>query len=168
MAGSSITLPNLVEAFMNAIADAQDKIEQQTMDNINEWFDADGRPKMVTFRVPELSPDAHERREQGEETEHVLKVPLLTLMQNNPITIKRLVTKFEISLGGVVIERDDEEEEKPTLMGVATRRLQKVLSVDLFTGDERKGRKASMEIEFEQGEPTEAYLKLQNELLKLI
>lgn len=165
MANSNITLPDLVEAFMNAIADAQDKIERQTMDNINEWFDAEGRPKMVAFRVPSLMPQGQGGSEDGA-GEQQLKVPLLTLMQNNPIKIKRLVTKFDINLGGVVVQ-PEANPDKGASSGEA-KRMKKLLTANLFANKKRRGQEACMEIEFESGEPTEAYLKLQNELLKLI
>ncbi|KJZ08678.1 hypothetical protein TW85_23225 [Marinomonas sp. S3726] len=83
MSGSNLTLQNLVEAIMNSIADAQDQIEQQTLDNINEWFDEEGRPKMVSFKVPSLHPDDVEKRAQGEAAEREVNIPLLTLMHTH-------------------------------------------------------------------------------------
>lgn len=171
MAGSNLSLKNLVEAIMNSIADAQDQIERQTMDEITEWFDENGRPKMVKFKVPSLHPNDIEKREKGELIEREIEVPLLTLMQKNPIKIKRLIAKFDISLGGVEMKEEDPENSKKTLFGSKSgMKKRSVLSTDLFTGKgklEQKANQASMEIEFESGEPTEAYLKLQNDLLKL-
>lgn len=171
MSGSNLTLQNLVEAIMNSIADAQDQIEKQTLDNINEWFDDEGRPKMVSFKVPSLHPDDIEKREKGEVAEREVNIPLLTLMQKNPIKIKRLLAKFEISLGSVQVVEDEEAGSKRKLIGSeTTKKIRKVLSTDLFTGngkDAARSRQASMEIEFESSEPTEAFLKLQNDLLKL-
>ena len=172
MAGENLTLGNLVEAIMNSIADAQDQIERQTLDNINEWFDDEGRPKMVTFKLPSLHPDAIEESEKGNLIEREVQVPLLTLMQNNPIKIKRLVSKFEVALGGVEEVKEEPLKGKKPLLGSGTSsRTRKILSTDLFAGNgtfRKKKRHASIEIEFESGEPTEAYLKIQNELLKLI
>lgn len=172
MAGENLTLRNLVEAIMNSIADAQDQIERQTLDNIHEWFDEEGRPKMVTFKVPSLHPGAIEESEKGHLVERDIKVPLLTLMQNNPIKIKRLVSKFEVALGGVEEVKEESIKGKTPLMGSGeTSRTRKILSTDLFSGNgafRKKSRHAEIEIEFESGEPTEAYLKIQNELLKLI
>ncbi|UAA39176.1 DUF2589 domain-containing protein [Paraneptunicella aestuarii] len=168
MASANLSLQNLVEAIMNSIADAQDQIERQTLDNIYEWFDENGRPKMVSFRVPAFGPDADQKRARGEIAEREINVPMLTLMQNNPIKIKRLVSKFEIALGGVELQEQDVSGANTGLGAQAGQRIKKILSTDLFTGDsKRRSRTASMEIEFESGEPTEAYLKLQNELLKL-
>lgn len=174
MSGSNLSLQNLVEAIMNSIADAQDQIERQTLDDINEWFDDEGRPKMVTFNVPSLHPDDIEKREKGELIEREVNVPILTLMQKNPIKIKRLLAKFDIALGSVDVKEGVEEDGKKPLIGSGTtKRIRKVLSTDLFTGGKGKSkdapatRQASMEIEFESGEPTEAFLKLQNDLLKL-
>lgn len=166
MASANLSLQNLVEAIMNSIADAQDQIERQTLDNINEWFDEEGRPKMISFKVPAFGPEADQLRAKGEVAEREIHVPLLTLMQNNPIKIKRLISKFEITLGGVEIQ--EQEGKHPGIASQTTQRIRKILSTDLFTGDaKRRSKTASMEIEFESGEPTEAYLKLQNELLKL-
>lgn len=171
MSTPSLSLQNLVEAIMNSIADAQDQIEKQTLDNINEWFDEEGRPKMVTFKVPSLHPDDIEKQEQGEMVEREVNIPLLTLMQKNPIKIKRLLAKFEITLGSVQVVEDEEVKGKRKMIGSeTTRKIRKVLSTDLFTAngkDNTRSRQASMEIEFESSEPTEAFLKLQNDLLKL-
>ncbi|EAQ64041.1 hypothetical protein MED121_20766 [Marinomonas sp. MED121] len=171
MSGSNLSLQNLVEAIMNSIADAQDQIEKQTLDNINEWFDEDGRPKMVSFKVPSLHPDDIEKQHQGEPVEREVNIPLLTLMQKNPIKIKRLLAKFEITLGSVQVVEDEEVKGKRKMIGSeTTKKIRKVLSTDLFTAngkDSARSRQASMEIEFESSEPTEAFLKLQNDLLKL-
>ncbi|MDP2575290.1 DUF2589 domain-containing protein [Vibrio penaeicida] len=163
MSNSTLTLQNLVEAIMGSISEAQDQIERQTLENINEWFDEDGRPKMISFRVPAFGSEADKKRARGQLAEREIQVPLITLTQNNPIKIKKLISKFDISLNGVdgvdTATKNNEKSES---------RLKQVLSTDLFSGPKEKGdRKATMEIEFEAGEATEAYLKLQNELLKL-
>jgi hypothetical protein len=168
----SLTLQNLVEAIMNSIADAQDQLERQTMNNLNDWFDADGRPKTITFRVPSLHPNHIEQRQAGgESVERNIEIPLLTLMQMNPIKIKKLITKFDIALGSVEVTEDETDSDAKPLIGTGTvKRIKKILSTDLFTGNTKGAsapRQASMEIEFESSEPTEAFLKLQNELLKL-
>ncbi|MBD1557266.1 DUF2589 domain-containing protein [Vibrio sp. S9_S30] len=163
MSNSTLTLQNLVEAIMGSISEAQDQIERQTLENINEWFDEDGRPKMISFRVPAFGPEADKKRARGQLAEREIHVPLITLTQNNPIKIKKLISKFDISLNGVDgVDTATKNNKQPES------RLKQVLSTDLFSGRSEKGdRKATMEIEFEAGEATEAYLKLQNELLKL-
>lgn len=168
MAGSNLSLQNLVEAIMSSLAEAQDQVERQTLDNINQWLDDDGRPKMITMKVPSLHPDDVAKREEGVVVDRDIEVPLLTLIQNNPIKIKRLLAKFDISLGGVDIQEDDSNKgDKPLFGSETTKKVRKILSTDLFSGGNAKKREASMQIEFESGEPTEAYLKIQNELLKL-
>ncbi len=170
MAATGLTLQNLVEAIMNSIADAQDQIERQTLDNINEWFDEGGRPKSVVFKLPSLHPDDIEKSKSGELVERDVEVPILTLMQKNPIKIKKLTTKFDIALGSVEV-KEESIGSKKSLIGTDTaKKIRKILSTDLFAGSKKDGsapRQASMEIEFESSEPTEAFLKLQNELLKL-
>ena len=170
MAKQNLTLQNLVEAIMSSIAEAQTQIERQTLDNINEWFEEDGRPKYTTFKLPSLQPNYVEQGQKNETLiEREVNIPLLTLMQLNPIKIKKLNAKFEISLGSV--DMQEEEGKPPSLINKSTtKRIKKILSTDLFTGNSKdinKPRQASMEIEFGSSEPTEAYLKLQNELLKL-
>lgn len=169
MTKERLTLQNIVEAIMNSIADAQEQIERQTVDNINEWFDIDGRPKTRTFKVPSLHPNHIEQYQQsGELIERDIKIPLLTLMQMNPIKIKKLVTKFDVSLGGVdIIEEGESENSRSLLRTGGIKKIKKILSTELFTGSGKKSRQASMEIEFESSEPTEAYSRLQHELLKL-
>ncbi|WP_462164909.1 DUF2589 domain-containing protein [Pseudoalteromonas xiamenensis] len=93
MAGQTLTLQTLVEAIMGSISEAQDQIERQTLQNIYEWFDEDGRPKMISFRVPAFGPEADKKRANGETPERELHVPLITLTQNNPIKIKKLTSK---------------------------------------------------------------------------
>jgi hypothetical protein len=166
MAQENLTLNTLVESIMGSLSDAQDQIERQTIEDLGEWFDEDGRPVMVNFKVPTPYPNQTGQPDPGVINERELSVPLLTLMQRNPIKIKKLIAKFEISLSGV--QSNDEavnDDSNPET------RKRKILSADLFTGGgkaKQNRTNASIEIEFESGEPTEAYLKLQNELLKLI
>jgi len=171
MAKQNLTLQNLVEAIMNSIAEAQNQIERQTLDNIHEWFDEDGRPKYAKFKLPSINPNYVEQQEPGKLIEREVDIPLLTLMQLNPIKIKKLNAKFDISLGSVDVQEEEMNPNSPSLINRSTtKRIKKILSTDLFTGsskDTNKPRQASMEIEFGSSEPTEAYLKLQNELLKL-
>lgn len=168
MASSGLTLQNLVEAIMNSIADAQDQIERQTIDNIHAWFDEDGRPKMMKLKVPVVSLELEQQKQDKQVQEREIEIPLITLMQNNPIKIKKLIAKFEIALGGIESKEEKNDESSKLIGSNTSSRIRKILSTDLFAGDAKKRRTASMEIEFESGEPTEAYLKLQNELLKLI
>ncbi|ROS05225.1 uncharacterized protein DUF2589 [Sinobacterium caligoides] len=186
MANKKISLHDLVESIMNAVTDTQDKIERQTMDNIQEWFDEDGRPKMVKFKIPSLHPEDIAKRAEGEIVDRELEMPLLTLMQNNPIKIKKLISKFQVDLSGIetVDTRESQatmsEEgsglyadrgDKPPMGSGDIKRKRKILSADVLGASlfSKQGRQqASIEIEFESGEPTEGYLRLQNELLRLI
>lgn len=171
-----MTLQDLVESIMTSVAKAQDEIEKQNLQHFSNYFDSEGKPQMVTVRLPKHEASAHESEQEE------LKVPVLSLMQLNPVKIKEMTVDFQISLNAVEkieqasdAESIDAKSENNLLDTtdhelVKQKRQKRVLSTDLFSkgfGSKSKNRNAEVKITFESGEPPEGVMKLNSHLLRL-
>ncbi|WKE64078.1 DUF2589 domain-containing protein [Gallaecimonas kandeliae] len=175
-----MTLQDLVEAIMTSVANAQDEIEKQNLLNISQYFDGDGNPEVVRVRVPQQGLHLVDEGEGNLAKDRVVEVPLLSLLQINPIKIKEMTVDFDVSLEmvGKVEEVAAKEQAVPknnlldttssnSLRGRARKRL---MATELFSGSlfgGSKNRNAKVKITFESGEPPEGYIKLNSHLLKL-
>lgn len=90
-----MTLQDLVESIMTSVAKAQDEIEKQNLQHFSNYFDSEGKPQMVTVRLPKHDASDHDSEQEE------LKVPVLSLMQINPVKIKEMTVDFQISLNAV-------------------------------------------------------------------
>lgn len=100
-----LTLKDLLEALSGAVIGAQDRIEQHQLTNLSGYFDEDNRPRSVLVRLPSLTPGA----EEGEEDFY--RAPLLSLVPANPLQIREVAIEFDVELGELADE--PEEEGKP-------------------------------------------------------
>lgn len=174
-------LNDLVEAIMSSVSTAQEEIEKQNIQNLSQYFDKEGNPEVVKVRVPSPSSQLHavgEDQSQQTESYQEINIPLLTLLQINPIKIKEMSVDFEISLTAVnALEAAAKEGEgsnnllqTSTSKSIKQARKKKFMSTDLFGGNifgKGKNRNAKVKITFESGEPPEGYMKLNSHLLKL-
>jgi len=94
----------LVEAISRSVAQAQDEVERHQVRNLLDYFDPDGRPRGIDFRVPSRRSDA----KPGEEDFYT--VPLLALVSINVLKIKDVDIKFSVDMAEVTEERDAEAE----------------------------------------------------------
>ncbi|QJE72440.1 DUF2589 domain-containing protein [Aerophototrophica crusticola] len=99
---ANLGLHHLIQAIANAVAEAQDKIHRFQLSTVSDYFDENNRPKAVDVRMPSLSPDA----EEGEE--RIVRVPLLSLVGPQLLSIKAAEINFEIGLTGI----DDDDPPK--------------------------------------------------------
>lgn len=170
-------LHNLVEAIMDSVTEAQNRIELQNIENILQYFDvtADGAfiPKKLELRMPYVELDQHGDpiEVQGENT--AIQIPLLSLAQLTPVRIKDMSVKFDVTLGEVKkIAAPDASApgQTPLAKLLKTRQSRKVMETELEgkSGFGRnKGRTAEVKITFESGELPEGYLKINSHLMKL-
>lgn len=92
---ANLGLHHLIQAIANAVAEAQDKIHRFQLFTVRDYFDENNRPKAVDVRMPSLSPDA----EPGDE--RIVRVPLLSLVGPQLLSIKAAEISFEIGLTGI-------------------------------------------------------------------
>lgn len=174
-------LYELVQSIMTSVSIAQDEIEKQTIENISQYFDGQGNPEMLSVRIPRTQEDA----QSGEQTTttDVVNIPLLSLLQHNPIKIKEMQVSFEFPLEevGKLEESGDGPDANAgpanNLMATSSsnqlkqRRRKRIMETDISQKrsffSSGKSRNATVNITFESGEPTEGYLKLNGHLQKL-
>lgn len=160
MAGR-VSLNDLIESMASAVIEAQDRIEQHQLANIRRYFDSDNRPISVHLRVPSVNPAA----EEGDEER--LRIPLLTLISNNPLKIKEV----EISFDADISEFEEANDIKASQQDKEWRSESKAkaIKVDMRSGLLKKDKKtAHVVLKVEGGEPTEGMARLIHELNKLV
>ncbi|USD36026.1 MULTISPECIES: DUF2589 domain-containing protein [Ferrimonas] len=175
-------LHELVEAIMDSVTEAQQRIEQQNIQNLLQYFDHDSSddsltPKSIELKFPGTSVDHHGDTvmENGcVKVEHqTVQVPLLSLLQVNPIKIKDMSVQFELGLGEVeTLTPDSEGGRGPDPLSNLLNRdcRRKVMNTELNPRSvfgRNKDRNAEVTITFESGELPEGYLKINSQLMKL-
>ena len=165
MSTQQVSLQALVEAILNSATQAQDQIDKINIRNFQQWFD-DGQPRCMPLKLPLKNDNANKDKETTELT--TLHVPLVSLFHSNPIKIKRMLTRFEVGLDAVsqadpgVIEGEPANQQKDSIVIEAEKRI----LASLYNN--HTSQMASVEIEFEGGEPAEGYLRVMNEVYKFI
>src|SRR5262245_53174378 len=93
-----LSFASLVEAIARSVAQAQDEVERHQVRNLLDYFDKDGRPRGIEFRVPSRRSDA----KPGDEDFY--SVPLLALVSINVLKIKDVDIRFSVDLGELTEE----------------------------------------------------------------
>jgi hypothetical protein len=156
-----ISLNDLIESMANAVIEAQDRIEQHQIANVRRYFDDDNRPVSVQLRVPSMHPDAEVGDEQA------LRIPLLSLVSNNPLKIKEVEISFDADISE--FEAADDGETEPHTKEWRSESKANAIKVDMRSGLLKKDKKtAHVVLKVEGGEPTEGMARLIHELNKLI
>ncbi|OAJ93214.1 DUF2589 domain-containing protein [Vibrio bivalvicida] len=154
-----VTLQALVEAILGSASEAQKQIDSAQVASFQQWFNQDGTPKQLEVRIPDLD-NPSDKEEVKYKT---VSIPTITLFQPSPLKIKHMNTKFEIGLDDLVEVTPVENHSKTHSMVIEA---EKHILASLY--NDHSSRMASVEVEFENGEPSEGYLRLMNELYKLI
>lgn len=92
---ASLGLHHLIQAIAGAVAEAQDKIHRFQIATVRQYFDENNRPVSVDVRLP----DPHPNAEPGDE--RIVRVPLLSLVGPQLLSIKEAEVSFEVGLTGV-------------------------------------------------------------------
>jgi hypothetical protein len=87
------SLNDLIEALAGAVIEAQDRIERHQIENLQSYFNTNGRPKSITIKLPSMHPHA------GEDDEDYYRAPLLPLVSTNLLKIKDVEISFDAELG---------------------------------------------------------------------
>jgi hypothetical protein len=173
---ANTSLNSLLQAFHNAVLEAQRLTEEQHITQLSQYFDwkggggggetrtgiarllsAQGTPKTLNMQVPSL------RAEKAGEQE-TISVPLLTLIPPTAIKIKSMVVEFEVGLND--LDPESKSESSGAEKGHTEHRA---LNVDLGGGlFGRKANKAKVRLEFEAGDPAESFQRINDHLIKTI
>lgn len=170
---SLLSFSALVEAISRSVAQAQDEVERHQVRNLLDYFDKNGRPRGIEFRVPSQS---DERRRRGEEDFY--SVPLLALISINVLKIKDVEVKFSIDMTDLTEESGAASAASlpagvvPTGESLASGERKagfaspmKTLNVSTVTG--RGGGKVRVALRVEGSEPSEGAARLLDYLAQL-
>lgn len=141
----------LLQAIHNSVLRAQELTEEQHIHQLAKYFDEDGKPIIQEIQVPTLNPD------DDPDAMVTLKVPLMSLLPPSAIKIKRLKVDFEAALGN--LSKSSDPNKGPSL--------------DIDTGGSggafgKNQSTANIEIEFEAGDPSESFLRINDHLIKSV
>lgn len=171
MSSKTLTLDDLFRAIHNAVLKAQQLTEQQHMRQLRNYFDDEYRCLTQRIWVPSNLPDA------ANDDYMPMDVPLMGMVPPSAIKIKRMKMNFKINLKG--FEEHYEEGKKVEKVGFRIKPEKDTrhapLEVDLggigggsFFGGKRKPILANVDIEFEAGEPSESFLRINDHLIKSV
>lgn len=142
-------LDHLLEAIHQAVLKAQTLMDEQHMEQLHKYFDEKGKPIMHELKVPTLDP------EDDPEQMVTLRIPLLSLLPPTALRMKEMKMNFPVVLGRV----QDEAEAMPTL------RVDLGGSSGFFSKNQCV---AQVEITFDADEPSEAFLRVNDYLVKSV
>jgi hypothetical protein len=146
---SKSNLKGLLQSIQDAIVGSQELMQQQHIEELNKFLKDDGTPITHKLKIPRGT------NTNGEVMYTDAEIPLMTLSPPSSLKIKSMKVKFDavISGHGKKEECDDEE------------------CIHLHLGGGgifKRGAKVSCEIEFEGAEPPEAWMRINDELIKVI
>lgn len=180
---SNIKLDTLLQAFHNAVLEAQRMTEQQHIEQLDRYFEwpddteetrnsfhldehvlkARGKAKTWKVLVPSLKTEA----QPGDMDE--IEVPLLSLIPPSSIKIKSMVVEFKVGLNEISVTHNGE---KSNISRKQNGKDDAAIGVDLaVTSGGLLGKKpsiAKVRIEFDAGEPPESFLRVNDHLIKSI
>lgn len=186
---AKVNLHSLLQTLHDAVIGAQEVTERQHIDQLLKYFEwpegegidseqpdqttadqinhllAKGKPKMIRIEVPNMHPDAPIGDMQ------TLQIPLMSLIPPSSLRIKNVVMEFKVALGEL-----DSREDKRLLGQHMTTDVSKrdALRIDLggvsggFFTKKTQSPIAKVKIEFEAGEPSESFLRINDHLIKSI
>jgi hypothetical protein len=167
-----ISLHDLIETIANAVIEAQSRIEQHQISNLARYFDQDDRPTSVPLRLPNTSPNAG-----PDETDRILLVPLLALVNTCQLKIKDVEVAFDVDLGEFSVPEDppaaeqtaDGSEAEGVNSAWHAAAPQKTLDVDMRQGVARdRDATARIVLRLEGQEPPEGLARLIHHLIKTL
>lgn len=142
MAKSS--LKNLLESIQGSIVGAQELMQQQHIQELSKFFDEEGNPITQKMMFPHVD-------NNGETKWTEVKVPLMVLSPPSSLRIKKLKVSFDAFLSGMGTKDNAED------------------GIHLHVGGFfRRGATVKCEIQFEGTEPPEGWMRINDELVKVI
>lgn len=143
MAKSS--LKGLLQSIQGAIVGAQELMQQQHIEELKKFIKEDGTPVTHSIQLPSIDKD-------GQQEWATVEVPLMVLSPPSSLRIKKLKVDFDAILSGIGKPDDDHKEHIHLQLG----------------GFFSRGSKVHCEIEFEGTEPPEGWMRINDELVKVI
>jgi hypothetical protein len=169
MSKEGLSLDDLLRAVHNSVLKAQQLTEQQHMRQIRKYFDEDNIAICKRIWVPSNLPDAPDDEYMP------LDVPLMSLLPPTAIKIKNLKINFKVALKGLMKGYEIDKSQKRLGFEKDEIEVQKApLEIDLggigggFFGAKTKPILADITIEFTGDEPSEAFMRINDHLIKTV
>lgn len=138
---------HIIQAFSNAFATVQKQYEQDVIRSLQEhYFDKEGRPIYLDLQLPTPV--------DGKFVYNPVKIPKICLVPQSTIQISEAEINFNILLTGAVPGNSNDDTQS--------------LGAAFPTQANGEGEYAKVRLVFKGGEPTEAQLRIQNQLLSLL
>ena len=141
---SKSSLKGLLQSIQGSIVGAQEMMQQQHIEELGKFINDDGSPKTQKLKLPHL--DSH-----GNQGWTEVEVPLMVLSPPSSLRIKSLKVSFDAILTAAKENVADDERIHLHLGGMF-----------------RRGAQVKCEIEFEGTEPPEGWMRINDELVKVI
>ncbi|HSH75009.1 MAG TPA: DUF2589 domain-containing protein [Longimicrobiales bacterium] len=156
----------LVEAIARSVAQAQDEVERHQVQNLLDYFDSNGRPRGIEFRVPSVRSDA----KFGDEDFY--SVPLLALVSINVLKIEDVKIDFAMDLGEMTEDAAPASPQAAPIDPAAKHAApqgfvsgMKTLNVSTTTG--RRGGQVQVSLRVKGSEPSEGAARLLDYLAQI-
>lgn len=159
-----VNLGNLIEALSTAIIEAQDRIHEHQLSNIEKYFHEGGIPRTMPVKIPAHPDDEGAlTMEVGDKTYTYVPhdIPLFVLAPTNQLKVREVKISFDVALSGLKGEEFEGE-------GGEGKRLPAKIDVDVRSGLFGKNRTARLKLTVEGEEPSEGSARLINHLLKYV
>ena len=146
---SKSSLQGLLKSIQGAIVGAQEMMQNQHIDELAKFFNDDGTPKTQKMMLPRIDKDGNQEWVE-------VAVPLIVFSPPSSLRIKKLKVDFDAIMSGIGNkENEDDGDEKRC--------------VHLHLGGMfNRGAKVHCEIQFEGTEPPEGWMRINDELVKVI
>jgi len=143
---SKSSLQGLLKSIQQAIVGAQELMQQQHIVELEKFFDDDGKPITRRMQLPRTTAS-------GVDEWVEIAVPLIVLSPPSSLKINKMKVHFDAIMSGIGNAVDDEKKQ----------------TVNLHLGSMfRRGAKVHCEIEFEGTDPPEGWMRISDELVKVV
>jgi len=155
-----------------------EKSDQKLLDLIDSGI---GVARTCTIRVPDLRPrdengsvkageGVEEQSGEYEEGTMLVEVPLMSLIPPSAIKIKKMVVDFKVGLRGFEKTRDEIKSRRFTKGDRKSHKGPVMIDLGGISGGifSKQMTTANVKIEFETGDPSESFLRINDQLIKSI
>lgn len=144
---SKSSLNGLLNSIQGAIVGAQEMMQQQHIEELKKFVKEDGTPVTQEMKLPRHGPD-------GTVEWIDIQVPLMVLSPPSSLKIKKLKVNFDAVLSGTAKHEDGDDGKECIHLKLG----------GMFS----RGAKVHCEIQFEGAEPPEGWMRINDELVKVI
>lgn len=163
----NINLDGLLYSIQDAVNNSNESVRQQYFADLEEYFDANGKPVMIDMNMPYVT-------EQGTEFRK-FQIPKLTLMPLSIMKVKEIDIDFKVALSQLPLQLQDENsvngtkhETSEEKTGIFRKQKKADLQVDIENTCQNSDDRAHIHIKMEGSEPPEGVIKINDYFMKYL